>query len=177
MVATFRERAEAGDIPWWLVLIEGIALLILGLLLLAKPGMTTIILVQVVGIYWFIGGIFKIIGIFIDSRAWGWSLFAGILGIIAGIIVLRHPLWAPVVAGSALIIILGIEGIIIGAVGLYQAIKGAGWAAGILGVISILIGILLLANIWLFTFSLPWTIGILSIVGGILAIILAFRVR
>ncbi len=177
MVATFRERAEAGDIPWWLVLIEGIALLILGLLLLARPAMTTIILVQVIGIFWFIDGIFRIIGIFIDRTAWGWSLFAGILGIIAGIIVLRHPLWAPAVAGSALIIILGIEGIIIGAVGVYQAIKGAGWAAGILGVVSILFGILLLANVWLFTFSLPWTIGILSVIGGIVAIILALRVK
>ena len=177
MVATFKERAESGDIPWWLVLIEGIALLILGLLLLAKPAMTSVILVQVIGIYWFIAGIFRIIGIFIDSTAWGWKLFAGILGIIAGIIVVRHPLWAPVVAGSALIIILGIEGIIIGAVGIYQAIKGAGWAAGILGAVTLLIGILLLANVWLFTFSLPWAIGILSIIGGILAIILAFRVK
>ncbi len=177
MVATFKERDEAGDIPWWLVLIEGICLLILGLLLLSKPAMTSIILVQIIGIYWFIAGIFKIIGIFIDSTAWGWKLFAGILGIVAGIMVIRHPLWAPAVAGSALIIILGIEGIIIGAIGVYQAIKGAGWAAGILGVITLLIGILLLANVWLFTFSLPWTIGILCIVGGILAIILAFRVK
>ena len=61
MVATFKERAESGDIPWWLVLIEGIALLILGLLLLANPGMTTIILVQVIGIFWFIDG--KLLGV------------------------------------------------------------------------------------------------------------------
>jgi predicted flap endonuclease-1-like 5' DNA nuclease len=32
-----------------------------------------------------------------------------------------------------------------------------------------------LANIWLFTFSLPWTIGILSIIGGIVALVGAFR--
>lgn len=177
MVATFKERAEAGDIPWWLVLIEGICLLILGLMLLAKPAMTSIVLVQVIGIYWLIVGIFQIIGIFIDTTAWGWKLFAGILGVIAGVIVIRHPLWAPVVAGSALIILFGIEGIIIGAVGLYLGIKGAGWGAAILGVVSILIGILLLANIWLFTFSLPWTVGILCIIGGILSIILAFRVK
>jgi uncharacterized membrane protein HdeD (DUF308 family) len=177
MVATFKERAESGDIPWWLVLIEGICLLILGLLLVANPAMTSIILMQVIGLYWLIAGIFKIIGIFLDSTAWGWKLFAGILGIVAGIIVVRHPLWSPVVAGSALVIVFGIEGIIIGAVGVYQAIKGAGWGAGILGVISIVIGILLLANLWLFTFSLPWAIGILCIVGGILAIIMAFRVK
>jgi len=34
------------DVPWWLVLLEGIALVILGILLFASPGMTTLILVQ-----------------------------------------------------------------------------------------------------------------------------------
>jgi uncharacterized membrane protein HdeD (DUF308 family) len=82
-----------------------------------------------------------------------------------------------VVVGNALIIVLGIEGIIIGLVSIVQAFKGAGWGAGILGAISILIGIILLANIWLFTFSLPWVLGILAIIGGIVAIIAAFKLK
>jgi uncharacterized membrane protein HdeD (DUF308 family) len=173
MVASAEER----DLPWWLVLIEGIALIILGLLLLSKPGMTSVIVVQVLGIYWLIVGIFRIIGIFIDRTAWGWKLFAGILGIIAGIIVIQHPLWSTAIVGGTLIILLGIFGIIIGAVSVYQAFKGAGWSTGILGAVSIILGIVLLANRWLFTFSLPWTLGILSIIGGIAAIVAAFRLK
>ena len=107
----------------------------------------------------------------------GWKLFAGIVGILAGILILQHPLYAPLLVGAALVIILGIQGLIMGIVGLIQAFQGAGWGVGILGVVSILIGILLLANLWLFTFSLPWVIGILAIVGGIIAIIAAFRVK
>ena len=55
--------------------------------------------------------------------------------------------------------------------------KGAGWGVGILGAISILFGILLLANYMKFTISLPWAVGILAIVGGIAAIVMAFRLK
>lgn len=177
MTATTAEQAEGTQVPWWLVLIEGIALIILGLLLLANPAQTSVIVIQVLGIYWLIVGIIKIVSIFIDSSMWGWKLFAGIVGILAGILILQHPLYAPLLVGAALVIILGIQGLIMGIVGLIQAFQGAGWGVGILGVVSILIGILLLANLWLFTFSLPWVIGILAIVGGIIAIIAAFRVK
>ena len=170
-------RGDSQGVPWWLVLLEGIALIILGALLLLKPGMTTIVFVQFLGIYWLVAGIFKIISIFLDRSMWGWKLFAGILGIIAGIIVLQHPVWSPFVVGATLIIILGIQGLIYGAIGLFQAFKGAGWGVGILGAVSILFGIYLLANLQAATLVLPWVVGVLAIVGGIAAIVVAFRIR
>ena len=177
MTTTMVNQAETAGVPWWLVLIEGIALIVMGLLLLVSPGMTTLILVQFIGIYWLVAGIFKIISIFMDSSGWGWKLVGGILGILAGLIVLQHPLWSPLVIGNVLVIILGIQGIIVGVVGLIQAFKGAGWGSGILGVISILFGLLFLFNVWAFTFSLPWAIGLLALMGGVLAIVAAFRLK
>lgn len=165
------------ELPWWLVLIEGIALLILGIFLLAKPGMTSVIVVQFLGIYWFIAGIFKIIGIFVDSELWGWKLFAGIIGILAGIAVIQHPLWSATIVGNTLIIFLGIGGIIMGGVSLYQAFKGAGLVTGILGVVSVILGIALLLNVWVFTFSLPWVLGILALAGGVATIVASFRLK
>lgn len=164
-------------VPWWLVLIEGISLIILGLLMLASPGMSTLILIQFVGIYWLVAGIFKIVSIFMDSADWGWKLVGGILGILAGLIVLQHPLWSPLVIGATLIIILGVQGLIVGVIGLVQAFRGAGWGAGIIGAVSILIGLLLLFNVGGFTLALPWTIGLLALVGGVLSTIAAFRLR
>ena len=177
MTAVQVSRSESEMVPWWLVLLEGIALLVLGILLLLKPGMTTLIVVQFLGIYWFIAGIFKIISIFLDSSMWGWKLLAGILGIVAGIIVIQHPLWSPVMIGATLVIILGIEGIIMGGISIFQAFKGAGWGAGILGALSLIFGIILLFNAWILAFSLPWVIGIFAIVGGILSIVMAFRIK
>ncbi len=165
------------DVPWWLVLLEGIALVILGILLFASPGMTTLILVQFLGVYWFVAGIFKLISIFLDSSMWGWKLLAGILGIIAGVIVIRHPLWSPFVVGTTLVIILGIEGLIMGGVSVYQAFKGAGWGTGLLGALSIVFGLILLVNALLFAVTLPWVIGGFAIVGGLIAIVISFRLK
>jgi uncharacterized membrane protein HdeD (DUF308 family) len=176
-MTTAVSQSRYAGIPWWLILIEGIALLILGFLLLTSPVSTAIILVQVVGIYWFVAGIFKIVSIFIDSSGWGWNLVSGILGILAGLIVIRHALLAPLVVGATLVLILGIQGLVFGVIGLVQAFRGGGWGAGIMGVVSILFGVLFLANVWGFTLSLPWALGILAIVGGILAIIAAFQAR
>jgi len=164
-------------VPWWLVLLEGIALAILGLLLVLKPAMSSIILIQFMGIYWFVGGIFKIVSIFIDRSIWGWKLLAGILGIMAGIIVINHPLWSPLVVYATLVIILGIEGIIYGAIGILQAFQGAGWGAGLLGAVSVVFGIILLVNYGAAAVWMPWTLGILGLVGGIAAIVMAFRLK
>ena len=163
--------------PWWMVLIEGIALLIIGGLLLTNTAATTVFVTQLLGIYWLIAGIFRIVSIFIDSSKWGWKLLAGGLGIIAGIIVLDHPILSPIVVSSAIVLILGIQGIILGVVGIIQAFQGGGWSPAILGIISILFGVILLANLYVFAFSLPLALGLLAIVGGIIAIVQAFRMR
>ena len=111
-------KQEKQNIPWWVVLLQGIAAVILGLFLLAKPGMTMVVVVQLIGIYWFVAGIFQIVAIFIDRTQWGWKLFSGILGIIAGLIIIKHPLWSPIMLTSVLVIVLGIEGLIIGIINL-----------------------------------------------------------
>lgn len=170
-------QSTVSTIPWWLVLLEGIAAIIIGALLLANPATATFVLIQLLGIYWFVSGIFGIVSIFIDSSQWGWKLFAGILGIIAGILIIQHPLWSTLVVPATLVIILGIQGIIIGIVKLIQAFQGGGWGAGVLGVLSIILGLFLMANLFFATLSLPFVVGIFAIVGGIFALVAAFQVK
>ncbi len=165
------------EIPWWVVLLQGIFAILIGLLLIVSPGMTILVLVQFLGFYWLIGGIFGIVSIFIDSSQWGWKLFSGILGILAGIVIIQHPLWSTLLVPATLVIILGIQGMIIGVVGLVQAFRGAGWGVGILGVLSILFGLILVANPLLSGATLAITMGILGLIGGGAAIVYAFRSR
>lgn len=172
-----QQDGEAVGFPWWLVLLEGIAAVILGLLLFSNPRSTMLVLVQVLGIYWLIKGVFAIVSIFIDSSMWGWKLVVGVLGIVAGILVLQNPIWSSVLVPTVLVVILGIEGIIIGAVNLVQAFKGAGWGAGILGVLSILLGLVLLTNAFIASFALAYVLGIFMVIGGIAAVVMAFRLK
>ena len=163
--------------PWWLVLLEGIALLILGGLLLFNTGQTWVLTIVLVGIYWLIAGIFRIISIFIDSTLWGWKLFAGAIGIIAGVIILQHPIGGGFAVAAAIVLILGIQGIIIGTIGVISAFQGAGWGAGLMGALSVILGIFLLANWAEFTVITPFVVGIFMVIGGILAIIASFQLK
>jgi uncharacterized membrane protein HdeD (DUF308 family) len=174
---TTATKDEVAGIPWWLVLIEGIALIIIGVLLLSYPGRTLLIIIQILGIYWIISGIFQLISMFMDHKAWGWKLFAGLLGIVAGIVVLGSPMWSSVIVLATMVIIMGIQGLVYGGIGLYQAFKGGGWGQGILAAISIFFGFILLANVMISAAVLPWVLAIFAIVGGIFAIIAAFKLR
>jgi uncharacterized membrane protein HdeD (DUF308 family) len=169
--------SEERVVPWWVVLIEGIAAIIIGVLLLANPRVTTAVLIQFLGIYWFIVGIIDIVRIFMDSSMWGWKLFSGIIGILAGIAIIQYPLWATLLVPAVLVWVFGFFGIIIGIIGLIQAFQGAGWGAGILGVLSILFGLLLIFNAFVASLTLPFIFGILGIVGGLAALVMAFRMR
>ncbi|MGB6421250.1 MAG: DUF308 domain-containing protein [Anaerolineales bacterium] len=176
-MTTVETTQEGRSVPWWLVFLEGIAAVIIGIFLLTSPGATLFVLIQILAVYWFISGIFSIISIFIDNEMWGWKLFVGILGIIAGVIIIRHPLWSTLLVPTIVIIILGIEGLIMGVIKLIMAFKGEGWGAGILGVLSIIFGLILLSQPVIGAAALPYVLGIFGIIGGIFAIVIAFKLK
>ena len=163
--------------PWWAVLVQGIFSLVVGLLLLTNPLASTLVIVQFIGIYWLVSGIFSLIGIFIDKSMWGWKLLSGVVGILAGLSIVNHPLWSTLLLPAVVVTFMGIDGVIIGLVSLIGAFKGGGWSAGILGVLSLLFGFFLLGSPFIAGLALPWVYGVLGVVGGIAAVIAAFQQR
>jgi uncharacterized membrane protein HdeD (DUF308 family) len=156
--------------PWWLVLIQGIVTLILGLFFLYRPYGTLFVLVTFLGAYWFVTGIIGLISLFWDRTNMGMKLLFGILGLIAGLAILSYPLYSAFVVPFIFIIMIGVWGLIMGFVGLFGAFKGGGWGAAI-------IGILLLANPWITVAVLPFILGVFGVGGGIAAIIGSFFLR
>ena len=164
-------------LPWWLVLVEGILVAVLGLLLLVAPGASLFFIVQLLGLYLFIAGIFRIIGIFLDSSSWGLKLLGGVVCLIAGLAVLRHPLWSTVGVPAGLVIIVGFLAMLQGAAGLVVAFQGGGWGMGILSVLGILLGLILVINPLIGVAALPFILGIFMLIGGVGAVVQAFRMR
>jgi uncharacterized membrane protein HdeD (DUF308 family) len=164
-------------VPWWMVLLQGIAGVIIGLLLVTEPGITVLTLVVFLGVYWLITGVIDIVSIFLDRTNWGWRLFTGVLGIIAGLVIVRNPLWAGIAVPTTLVWLLGIIGLVIGGANLVRAFTGAGWGAAIMGVISIVLGILLLTRPLFSLTFLVYLIGFWAIFGGVAAIIGSFYLR
>lgn len=164
-------------IPWWVALVQGIAALVIGLLLIFSPAGTTLALVYFFGWWWLISGIFDLGSLFVDRTAWGWRLFTGILGVFAGAYIIASPaLGAAVVVGVATLM-LGINGMLIGVADIAHAFQGAGWGRGALGVLSFIIGAVIAFNWTSFMLALPWVWGVFAIIGGISAIVLSFQMK
>ena len=87
---------------WWVFLLQGFMAIILGLMFLTAPGATLVVLVTFLGFYWLITGVLALVRVFVDrSVPWIWSLLVGIVGILAGIFVLHHPLLAALTVPTA----------------------------------------------------------------------------
>ncbi|MDD1653277.1 MAG: DUF308 domain-containing protein [Methanomicrobiales archaeon] len=163
--------------PWWLVLIQGIVTLILGIFFLYRPYGTLFVLVTFLGAYWFVSGLIGLISLFWDRSNLGMKLLFGILGVIAGIAILAYPLYSAFMVPFIFIIMIGVWGLVMGFLGLFGAFKGGGWGAAIIGILLIIFGFLILANPYITTALLPFILGGVGVVGGIAAIIGSFFLR
>ncbi len=168
---------EVIDTPWWVVFLEGIIAIIAGLFLLYQPVITTILLIQVLGIFWLAGGIISVIGALVFPGNRWWKLLSGILSLIAGIVILMYPVYSPFIVLTLLIIFIGAWVIVTGAVKFAWALKGGGWGMGILGILTIILGLLLLTNSLAGILILPWIFGFFLIIGGIGAVIVGIKTR
>ncbi|SRR5579884_112998 len=163
--------------PWWLVMIAGITLFIVGLLILISPGMALITLVQFLGAYWLVSGILSLVSLCVDRTMWGWKLVAGVLGVLAGLFVLRDPLWSALLVPTVLIIFLAVDSLIMGVTQIIHTIRGGGFGLAILGILNIIFGIILLFNPFIGVRALPIILGIFAVIGGIFAAMRAFVTR
>lgn len=170
---------------WWLVLLRGIALLILGGLLISKPGIAVLVLVQFLGVYFFVDGIFSVFTSIKGRKymqGWGWGIFMGALEILAGIIVFGHPLASTILTTGFLVycvafvaILFGIFGIVTG-VKVRKEVKGE-WAMIIGGVLAIIFGLILIVNPTASVVVYLTIMGVLAVIGGIINIFASFKLR
>ena len=162
---------------WWVLLIRGILLIIVGLLAFVSP----ITWVIFVGVGMLLDGISMLFAGFSDQRE-GQSrwplLIVGILGLLAGLIVL----WNPALGGITLTYVIAAWAVIIGILEIISAIRlrediDNEWWLILTGILAVIFGILVFTNVLAGIVTIAWVFGIFAIVIGILSIVLAFRVR
>lgn len=176
-------QMETKQAPWWLTLINGLIVLFVGSALLwgglGQKLQTYMFIVWFIGFYWLFRGIFDIVYMFIDHSQWGWKLFMGIVGIMAGSYILQYPLASALVLPKIFVWVLGFWGLMQGIMLIIMAFQGGGWGAGILGAVSIVFGCALLANATDLGMGLAfmWVAAVAGVVGGIFLIYKAFQVK
>ena len=163
---------------WWVFLLEGIAAIIIGILLLVHPAQTLVAIVLFLGFYWLFVGVLELVRVFVDkSVPWYWSLLIGVLGIVAGLIVLNHPIFAAVVLPTAVVVWLGVIGLVIGVLAMIGAFTGGGVGSFIFGLVNFIIGLILLNAPMTAALAVPLVFGILLLIQGVIMIVLAFRAK
>ena len=152
---------------WWVFLLEGSAAILLGGLVLTASGVTLLALAVFLGFYWLTIGVLELVRAFVDrSVPWIWSLWIGILGIIAGVLVLNHPLFAAVIPPSTLLIYLAVLGFFMGVLQIIGGLSGGGVGSFIPAVVNLIIGLLLVVSTVLLPATAP--LAVRSILGGLL---------
>jgi uncharacterized membrane protein HdeD (DUF308 family) len=93
----------------------------------------------------------------------------------AGLLVFQNPVASTAVVPAVVAIVLGVFGLLIGISALVAAFQGEGWGIGIFGVISIIIGLLLMFNSVVGGQVLVWLVALLLVIQGGIGIFGSFK--
>ena len=167
---------------WWLVLLRGILAILFGLFALFAPGTALLALVFVFGAYAILDGITAIVaGVRHrkDEPHWGWHVVQGVVSRIAGIVAFAWP----GVTVLAILFVIAFWSIINGVAQIIESFamrrRGAstwGWSLAS-GVVSVLFGIVLLAQPGAGLITLLLLVGAFSLVFGVVLVVWALRLR
>ena len=163
---------------WWALAIRGLVAILFGLLTFLLPGITLVTLVLLFGAYALVDGVFNVIASFrTASHHWA-LLIEGVVGIIVGILTFAWPAITALVLLYLIAfwaIFTGIFEIVAG-IRLRKAITNE-WLLIVMGVLSLLFGVLILVAPGTGALAIVLWIGAYAFVFGIVLMVLAFRLR
>jgi len=165
---------------WWVFLVGGIAAVVFGLLAFAKPVAAWFVVATFFAASILVEGVFSVAGSIQhrDKDGWWIMLLIGVLGVLVG----GYALLNPMVSMAAFILLVAFQAIMLGVflVMLGYKVRAATereWILYLTGAVSVLFGILIIANPGIGGLSVILMIASWAIVTGILKIVFAFRVR
>ncbi len=172
---------EIGIVPrhWWAFAVRGVAAIIFGVLAFAWPGVTLAVIVLLFGVFALIDGVMAITSAIRSQGDHLWVLLLeGVVAIVAGLLVFS---WPGLTALVLLYIIAAwaiVSGIleIVSAVRLRTIIEHE-WAWIVSGVLSILFGLIAIAQPGAGALAIIWLIGAYAILFGISLCLVAWRIR
>jgi uncharacterized membrane protein HdeD (DUF308 family) len=166
---------------WGWVLAYGILTLLAGVLVLAWPGETLLVIAVLFGVQLIVSGLFRFVAALASDDLTGGTrvllALLGVLSIIIGLWAVRHVLLTLL----ALTVFLGIFWIVNGVIEIFTALshremRDRGWSA-VMGILSAIAGIIVLAYPGLTLLGLAVILGIWLLVFGVMEMTAAFRIR
>jgi uncharacterized membrane protein HdeD (DUF308 family) len=136
---------------FWITLARSMLALTLGLALILHPDKSRPMLVNFIGVFWLAAGIMNLRWGTSGDRAQHTSVVVGIVGIVAGVLVLGRFLLAQVVGEAPMVLLIGGVVVLTGLVHVFEGFRtGAdrqrqrSWISTLLGVFEIVLGVVVL---------------------------------
>jgi uncharacterized membrane protein HdeD (DUF308 family) len=172
-----RDVAEKVARNWWLLLLNGLALVVAGVLIFSIDW-TVRSLATFIGAVFIVQGIAYALTTGIDDRVRRANVVTGLLSIATGILIIVWPSPGLVAVG----VILGAWLIVGGTITITGAFAARGilanwWLVLLLGLLEIPLGVLALANPGATLAALVTVGGIWAVAIGVMRIVLAFEVK
>jgi uncharacterized membrane protein HdeD (DUF308 family) len=173
---------------WWIFSLRGIIAIVFGLAALLWPALTLGVMVLLFGLFALLEGLLTVVTSFgKGDEKGGWTLLLeGLVGLLVCVIVLLGTsigsiLW-PKVAAVMLVYYIAGWAILAGLFKIFTAfrirkeVKGE-WILGLNGLVSILVGVILILRPEAGVLALAWLIGILAVIVGIFQLLLGLKLR
>jgi uncharacterized membrane protein HdeD (DUF308 family) len=161
----------------WSLALRGVIAIVFGVLAILWPAVTLVALALLFGAYALVSGVAEIFAAFRrqpDATRRTALVLAGVLSVAAGIVAL---VW-PGVTALALVVIVGVWAVVTGALEIWAATRLPGqWLSLLFGVVTMLIGVLVLIRPGIGAVALALTIGAYAIVAGALMLAESWRIH
>jgi uncharacterized membrane protein HdeD (DUF308 family) len=176
---------QASPDAWKMVVLQGVLTFAVGMFIIVHPQRTIVALLQILGVYWVLEGALLVIAAafgHIYAIRWGALLGRGCLSILAGMLILSHPLVSATITVSLMAFILGLLAIVFGlmevitAVGIHETFSSK-WSLMVGGILSGLVGVFLLVQPFLSAAVIMSLVGFLTIAAGLVRMVLALHLR
>ncbi|MCL5036570.1 MAG: HdeD family acid-resistance protein [Chloroflexi bacterium] len=174
-------KLEVMSDNWWLMLLRGIVAILFGMMVMAWPGVSLVVLVIFFGAYALVDGIFAIIAALTTHGGVGSRLFLVLEGIV-GIVIGYFTFVYPDITATVLLILIAVWALV---TGIFEIILASvtwkeftgKWYLLIGGVASLIFGLIMIINPEAGALVFLWLIGAYAIIFGTLMMVFSIHLK
>lgn len=164
---------------WWTVVLRGAAAILFGLIALISPGLTTVVLAIVFGVYALVDAV--VLGYAAYRAAPGTRAPLVVQAVLSALMGLIALIW-PVAAIIALVFVIGVWAVITGVAEIVTAVRlrahiSSEWLLIFAGALSVVFGLLL----WFWPLAgaraIVFVVGVYALIFGVVMVVAGFRLR
>lgn len=169
----FIARQKVTESNWWLLALEAIIAMVVGIVIMVWPRMTLAVFVYLFGAFVIVDGLIAIGYAFSRRKGnWGVIVLGGLLAIILGIVTFAFPKST----GLLLLSLVAIWSVVVGLVAVTHAFSSGlstfqKWANVIFGILALLLGAYIFVHPASGILAFTWLVGAFLVVYGLLLLL------